>query len=119
MHDHPVLDRLTAAAKFQQFRTDRGVVHLGEIAGEHLVGDPHRGGHRAKLHAQELRVARAHINRAGAEAFKIAVGAIPMLVLSLVVVARKRSGVIDLLTQWLTPLLTIMSVDLGARSYLP
>lgn len=52
------------------------------------------------------------INRAGAEAFKIAVGAIPMLVLSLVVViALKRFGVIDLLTEWLTPLLTIMSID--------
>jgi spore maturation protein SpmB len=37
------------------------------------------------------------INRAGAEAFKIAVGAIPMLVLSLVAVtALKRFGAIDL-----------------------
>lgn len=52
------------------------------------------------------------INRAGAEAFKIAVGAIPMLVLSLVMVtALKRSGVIDLLTEGLTPLLAFMSID--------
>jgi spore maturation protein SpmB len=52
------------------------------------------------------------INRAGAEAFKIAVGAIPMLVLSLVMVtALKRAGVIDLLTQLLTPLLAVMSID--------
>jgi len=52
------------------------------------------------------------INRAGAEAFKIAVGAIPMLVLSLVVVtALKRFGAIDLLTQWLTPLLALASID--------
>jgi len=52
------------------------------------------------------------INRAGAEAFKIAVGAIPMLVLSLVVVmALKRFGVIDLLTHWLTPLLALASID--------
>ena len=52
------------------------------------------------------------INRAGAEAFKIAVGAIPMLVLSLVVVmALKRFGAIDLLTQWLTPLLALVSID--------
>lgn len=52
------------------------------------------------------------INRAGAEAFKIAVGAIPMLVLSLVAVtALKRFGAIDLLTQWLTPLLLLVSID--------
>ena len=52
------------------------------------------------------------INRAGAEAFKIAVGAIPMLVLSLVAVtALKRFGAIDLLTQWLTPLLQLLSID--------
>jgi len=52
------------------------------------------------------------INRAGAEAFKIAVGAIPMLVLSLVVVmALKRFGAIDLITLWLTPLLALLSVD--------
>ena len=52
------------------------------------------------------------INHAGAEAFKIAVGAIPMLVLSLVAVtALKRFGVIDLLTQGLTPLLAAASID--------
>lgn len=52
------------------------------------------------------------INRAGAEAFKIAVGAIPMLVLSLVAVtALKRFGFIDLLTAWLTPLLTLAAID--------
>jgi spore maturation protein SpmB len=52
------------------------------------------------------------INRAGAEAFKIAVGAMPMLVLSLVVVmALKRFGAIDLLTQWLTPLLAMAAID--------
>ena len=52
------------------------------------------------------------INRAGAEAFKLAVGAIPMLVLSLVAVAAlKRCGAIDLLTLWLTPLLAMISID--------
>jgi spore maturation protein SpmB len=52
------------------------------------------------------------INRAGAEAFKIAVGAIPMLVLSLVAVtALKRFGAIDLLTQWLSPLLALAGID--------
>ena len=52
------------------------------------------------------------INRAGAEAFKIAVGAIPMLFLSLVAVtALKRFGALDLLTTWLTPLLQLLSID--------
>lgn len=52
------------------------------------------------------------INRAGAEAFKIAVGAIPMLVLSLVAVtALRRFGAIDLLTAWLTPLLARAAID--------
>lgn len=52
------------------------------------------------------------INRAGAEAFKIAVGAIPMLVLSLVAVtALKRFGAIDLITQWLTPFLALAGID--------
>ena len=48
------------------------------------------------------------INRAGAEAFKIAVGAIPMLVLSLVVVtALRTSGAINALA----PLLAALSID--------
>ena len=52
------------------------------------------------------------INRAGAEAFKIAVGAIPMLVLSLVAVtALKRFGAIDLITEALTPLLGPAGID--------
>ena len=52
------------------------------------------------------------INHAGAEAFKIAVGAIPMLVLSLVAVtALKRFGAIDALTQMLTPLLSLAHID--------
>jgi spore maturation protein SpmB len=52
------------------------------------------------------------INRAGAEAFKLAVGAIPMLVLSLVVVtALRTSGAIDGLTQLLAPVLTALSID--------
>lgn len=52
------------------------------------------------------------INRAGAEAFKIAVGAIPMLVLSLVAVtALKRFGAIDLLTTLIAPLLTLLGID--------
>ncbi|KAB2927415.1 MAG: nucleoside recognition family protein [Dechloromonas sp.] len=52
------------------------------------------------------------INRAGAEAFKLAVGAIPMLVLSLVIVtALRTSGAIDGLTQLLAPVLAALSID--------
>jgi len=52
------------------------------------------------------------INHAGAEAFKIAVGAIPMLVLSLVAVtALKQFGTIDALTRLLAPLLALFSID--------
>ncbi|UCV21525.1 nucleoside recognition domain-containing protein [Ferribacterium limneticum] len=52
------------------------------------------------------------INRAGAEAFKLSVGAIPMLVLSLVVVtALRSSGAIDALTRLLAPVLTAASID--------
>ncbi|MBS4017024.1 MAG: nucleoside recognition family protein [Dechloromonas sp.] len=52
------------------------------------------------------------INRAGGEAFKLAVGAIPMLVLSLVVVTALRTfGAIDLLTTLLGPLLDLLAID--------
>ena len=52
------------------------------------------------------------INRAGAEAFKIAVGAIPMLVLSLtVVLALRRVGALDALTTLLSPLLLSIGAD--------
>jgi len=52
------------------------------------------------------------INRAGAEAFKIAVGAIPMLVLALVaVMALRATGAIDALKDLLTPLLALLGID--------
>ena len=52
------------------------------------------------------------INRAGAEAFKIAVGALPMLVLSLtVVLALRRLGALDLLTELLSPALLAIGAD--------
>jgi spore maturation protein SpmB len=52
------------------------------------------------------------INAAGAEAFKIAVGAIPMLVISLVMVGLLRhSGATDLLVTSLTPLLKACGID--------
>lgn len=52
------------------------------------------------------------INRAGAEAFRIAIGAIPMLVISLVIVtALRTSGAIDSLTRLIAPLLSAASID--------
>lgn len=58
------------------------------------------------------------INRAGAEAFKIAVGAIPMLVLSLtVMLALRRLGAIDLLSGLLSP--TLLSIGADPALILP
>lgn len=52
------------------------------------------------------------INRAGAEAFKIAVGAIPMLVLSLTaVMALRQAGAIDALTRLLTPAMALAHLE--------
>jgi hypothetical protein len=52
------------------------------------------------------------INRAGAEAFKISVGAIPMLVLALVaVMALRASGAIDALTAPARTLLALLGID--------
>lgn len=52
------------------------------------------------------------INRAGAEAFKIAIGAMPMLVLSLVVVSVLRAlGAVNALTTLLSPALLALSID--------
>jgi spore maturation protein SpmB len=52
------------------------------------------------------------INRAGAEAFKIAIGAIPMLVLALVAVAALRtSGAFDLLAALLAPAIQALHLD--------
>lgn len=52
------------------------------------------------------------INRAGAEAFKIAIGALPMLVLSLVAVtALTRWGAVDALTRLLGPSLSGLGIS--------
>lgn len=52
------------------------------------------------------------INRAGAEAFKITTGAIPLLVLSLVfVTALRQIGAVDALTHGLTPVMGTMGLD--------
>lgn len=52
------------------------------------------------------------INHAGSEAFKIAIGSIPMLVLSLVVVtALRKAGAIDALSTMLAPALTFLGMD--------
>jgi spore maturation protein SpmB len=54
------------------------------------------------------------INRAGAEAFKIAINAIPMLVLSLtVIMALRTGGAIDALTRVLSPLMAYLQLDNG------
>ena len=54
------------------------------------------------------------INRAGAEAFKIAINAIPMLVLSLsVIMALRTGGVIDAFTRALSPLMAYLELDNG------
>jgi len=51
------------------------------------------------------------INKAGAEALKISLGAIPMLVLALVFVAiMRQGGVIDYLEEILTPLLNTLNL---------
>jgi len=52
------------------------------------------------------------INRAGAEAFKITINSIPMLVLALVAVAALRtSGAIDLLTTLISPILVPLGIS--------
>lgn len=52
------------------------------------------------------------INRAGADAFKITIGAIPMLVLSLAaVMGLRQGGAIDGLTALLAPVLGALSID--------
>jgi len=54
----------------------------------------------------------AVINHAGAEAFKVAVGALPMLVLALVFVNALRAlGAIDALTSALAPMLATLHLD--------
>ena len=52
------------------------------------------------------------INHAGAEAFKIAVGALPLLVLSLVFVQGLRAmGAVEALTQALAPVMGVLHLD--------
>ncbi|HET6720347.1 MAG TPA: nucleoside recognition domain-containing protein, partial [Rhodocyclaceae bacterium] len=66
----------------------------------------------AHAHAVGAKGVLGVINHAGAEAFKVAVGAIPMLVLALVFVNALRAfGAIDALTSALAPLLTTLHLD--------
>ncbi|WP_068803448.1 nucleoside recognition domain-containing protein [Thauera phenolivorans] len=52
------------------------------------------------------------INRAGAEAFNISVGAIPMIVLALTgVMALRELGAIDALSTLLSPVLSLLGID--------
>ncbi|HLN23709.1 MAG TPA: nucleoside recognition domain-containing protein [Patescibacteria group bacterium] len=92
-----------AAAAATTYGTGR---HLS--AEEHLTDDtppPHRHGSGPK---GVLDV----INAAGAEAFRITIGAIPLLVLSIVVVtALRQCGAIDALSRLLSPSLSMIGVD--------
>lgn len=62
--------------------------------------------------AGDARSTLAVINRAGSEAFNIAVGSIPMIVLALVgVMALRSSGAMDALAGALAPLLSALGID--------
>jgi spore maturation protein SpmB len=83
------------------------------LAGRHLSAEDHVTD--ATLHHRHADSAKGvldTINHAGAEAFKIAVGAIPMLILALVfVMAMRQSGAIAVLGGALSPLLAAVGLD--------
>jgi spore maturation protein SpmB len=83
------------------------------VAGRHLSSDDHVTDQT--LHHRQADSAKGvldTINHAGAEAFKIAIGAIPMLVLALVfVMAMRQSGAIGAVTGALSPLLGALGLD--------
>ncbi len=81
--------------------------------GRHLDNDEHNLNETLPHQAAEsAKGVLDVINRAGAEAFKIAVGAIPMLLLALLAVAALRTaGAIDLLVRVLAPTLATLSLD--------
>ncbi len=76
-------------------------------AEEHLVDDtPHLAEAMGSRSVLEI------INHAGAEALKLTIGAVPLLILSLVVVTGlQRAGVVDGLTWLLGPLLSAAGID--------
>nr|UOV21260.1 esterase [uncultured bacterium] len=55
-HQQLPLQRLHPSAELDQAGTDRGVVDLGEVAGEQLVGEADTGGDRVQLHAHVFSV---------------------------------------------------------------
>ena len=76
-------------------------------ADEHLTDD--RAHHSEAEHSKSVLDV---INRAGAEAFKITIGAIPLLILSLVaVIGLQRAGAVDALTWLLGPALGAVGID--------
>lgn len=82
------------------------------VFGRHLSAEEHLVDDTPAHPAAESRGILDIINHAGAEAFRIAIGAIPLLVLSLVVVkAAEHAGVVDALTVLLQPLLDAGGVD--------
>lgn len=91
-----------AAAAATRYLFGRGLSAAEGVVDEHLTHPV----------AESAKGVLDVINRAGGEAFKLAVGAIPMLVLSLVVVTALRTfGAIDLLTMLLGPLLDLLAID--------
>ena len=60
-----MLDGLAAAAELEQPGADRGIVDLGEIAAQLLVGDAGGGGDGAQLIAEEPLIARPGVGRFG------------------------------------------------------
>jgi spore maturation protein SpmB len=83
-------------------------------AGRHLSAEEHLVDDAAPQHpsAESTKAVLDVINRAGAEAFKIAIGALPLLVLSLVAVtALRQLGAVDGLTRLLAPLLGLAGID--------
>jgi spore maturation protein SpmB len=91
---------VAAAATYHGF--GRGLSHQERLT-DHTLHHPTAEGAKGVLDV---------INRAGAEAFKITIGAIPLLVLSLTfVTALRQAGVVDALTHGLTPLLGALGIE--------
>ena len=78
-------------------------------AEEHLIDDRPR-----HSEAEGARSVLDVVNHAGAEAFRLTIGAIPLLILSLVVViGLQRAGAVDGLVWLLGPLLNAAGIDSG------
>ncbi len=83
------------------------------LLGRHLSGEgPLESGEVDHIVGEEARSILAIINRAGAEAFRIATGAIPIMALALTAVAAlKAAGGLDALNWLLAPMLGALGLD--------